>query len=119
MLRGLGLLVTAEERLENSEEVDVINPIETGDYISPVEHNEVLENSVLKEEKKQNAFDGDFNEKEDSSSKNESSSRRVRSLVKEAAHFIHSPTAENGHNEAVLPATSSARKRWQTNYFRN
>ena len=46
-VRGLGLLVTAEERFENSEEVYVINPIETGDYTSPVEHNEVLENSVL------------------------------------------------------------------------
>ena len=78
---GLGILVTAEDRLGNNEAVNFSNPIE-----NDTETDGVKGNSSVKEEKLQVVRDDEFND-ENSEDKNTSSSKSIRSLCKEADDF--------------------------------
>ena len=110
-VRGLGLLVTAEERLENNEEVNFSNPVE-----NDVENDGVKGNSSMKEGKQQVVDDDDLDD-ENSRNRNTGPSKSVRSLIKEADDFIQKQPNVNHYNEAVLPPTSSGRKRCKSNCF--
>ena len=111
-VRGLGLLVTAEERLENNEEVNFLNPVE-----NDVENNAVKGNSSVKEGKQQVVRDDNLDD-EDSRNKNTGSSKSIRSLIKEADDFIQKQPNINHCNDAVLPSTSSGRKRCKPNHLK-
>ena len=110
-VRGLGLLLTAEERFQNNE-VNFLNPVE-----SNVENNGVKGNSSVKEGKKQVAGDDDLDD-ENSRNRNTGSSKSIRSLIKEADDFIQKQPSMNHCNEAVLPPTSSGRKRCKPNHLK-
>ena len=88
------------------------NPIE-----NDTETDGVKGNSSVKEEKLQVVRDDEFND-ENSEDKNTSSSKSVRSLVKEADDFIQKQADVNYSNENILPPTSSGRKRCKPNHLR-
>ena len=111
-VRGLGLLVTAEERLKNNEEVNFLNPVE-----NDVANNEVKGNSSVKEGKQQVVRDDDLND-ENTKNRITGSSKSIRSLIKEADDFIKKQPNMNHCNEAVLPPTSSGRKRSKPNHLK-
>ena len=111
-VRGLGLLVTAEERLENNEEVNFLNPVE-----NDVENDGVKGNSSVKEGRQQVVRDDDL-DAENSRNNNTGSPKSVRYLIKEADDFIQKQPNVNHCNEAVLPSTSSGRKRYKPNHLK-